>query len=208
MPTPSDELSQKPRYRIGGDKWQAICGFANPPGTEFDLEGWPEPWAEPLNEPARRITAYVQTHRFDAFKPETIRNEIVGGNFLPGVSGDTRRKAASFIPPEKQTDGMPAWRAIVDIQDEIYAEVRRFPGRDIKVGDVVVSLDWPARLNLFSRRDFEPDNLEAEAVEEYFAANRDNPNLLPSPWNWFTRSIVLPELPTPSRAGYPRFAAA
>ena len=68
---------------------------------------------------------------------------------------------------------------------------------DINLGKSLVHADVEFAWVAWPLDSFVAVNQSAEDVKSYYAENIDNPALLPSPWCYYRRGIVLPELPEP-----------
>jgi hypothetical protein len=183
-------FDQRSEIQIEGGKWQAINGIGAPPGTEFNHQGWPPNFeVEAINEPAKRVSAYNEKHRTDAFRPETPRSVGFGRYFLPAVT-DPRSSMVYIVPEDRAYPKMPRYKALRDLAEDWSSSRRRFPHRSIKEGEIVAIVSWPN----WTRDEFEPVNPSAEAVQAYYAAAKGHDHLLSSPWCEFYRDIFLPAL--------------
>ena len=77
---------EAPRYRT--IRTAALCGIAYPAGAEAPVSGWPSSDVEPMNESAKRVTAWLNRFGMHPLKPASIYNNLAGGIYLPGVLPD------------------------------------------------------------------------------------------------------------------------
>jgi hypothetical protein len=197
-----DNLNVVPRYRTSGKEWVAVNGIPSPPGTEFEAKYWPMwplttlPRLEAVNEPARRIMAYIDKFRMGYPVVDHLWSEQYDRYWLPEPADDYRSAMVRVVAEENVLPGMPQYRSLAKFNDGPLVPDRPFPHRVVKVGDIITVLTWPARL---SHHEFEPANREGELVWDYFERNKTHPALEQSPWCWFHRAIFLPDLPSVRR---------
>lgn len=176
-----EDVSMLPIYRTTAEPTY-VNGAPHHAGAEVNFHQWPRESLEPVNEPARRIIAYFQKHRFDGFLPrspfDADHRRFLLPAHLPGLP--TRRKPSL---PAAVSPGMPLYRTRIEMP---------FGHRVVAAGEVIALLAWPTvDMHLV------PVNYEAQRVVDYFEINEKNPRLLPAPWDEFEETLFLPDLPAP-----------
>jgi hypothetical protein len=161
-------------------------------GVEISVSGWPGADVEPINESARRIAGWLGRFGSHLLKPHSPSNALAGGIYLPGVLPDFGPVGVfnhhfdtpqnSTVAPVRESEvlaGMPLYTVNVDLhlgKTHVPAKTEfAFLGRPLE--------------------GFEPVNEGAKAVTAYYADNKDNPALLPSPWCCYRQDVALPDLP-------------
>ena len=121
------ELRATPRYRVL-EGYATVNGMAITVGYEFETVGWPTGAGkfEPLNQGATRVLAFWRANGGNLDRP-TPYDETLGRPYLPAPRGDTLRRQVLVLSKENVLPGMPAYRALTDI-NEVGAEpdLRRF----------------------------------------------------------------------------------
>ena len=181
-----------PRFRVTGPNFVVVGSMPQRPGFEFDLNsGWPPPaGVEPINESARSVAEFLALHRLNAYRPETVFNRQHQRFLLLEPDLDPRSVSVRVVPADKAVPGMPVWKSLQDFRAA--ASRQQFPHAKVGVGAELFIVQWPR--NFTVGFELNPASGEAELVAEYYAANRDNPAIAESPWDWYSQSLFLPEL--------------
>lgn len=167
-----------PLYRCTVDGY-----FGNVPrraGNEFATVAWPERGMEPVNDEARRVSAYLNRHYHNPYRPHSPKDAFTDEIYLPATY-PRQTGTGPARPDERDLEGAPRYRVR-------YAWTYRQAQAD--AGDVIVFLGWPTPdLNL------EAVNEVAESIVAYYRANEKNQRLPFSPWCEFRQGPFLPKLP-------------
>ena len=169
---------EAPRYKTV--RVIAPMGIPYALGAEIrTIAGWPKPGdVEPVNEAARRIMYYNGPAR-DGGMYSVPHNPLLNKTFLP----------AAPVVVDDVIAGMPLYTVSENRSVDVHprGSVRCVAGKPFAF------LGWPADY-------LAPANEPAEKVTAYFAANKDNPELLLSPWCMYEQTVVLPDLPETRRS--------
>lgn len=201
-----NEMHEVPRYRVTAKTGAMLLGgILLPQHSVTEWNGWPTMALEPINTPAHRIFKFWERNHSDPTVCGRYVNptsQITGtirlaSNAALGTRERDPHKSISFpripsIPkPAEMFPGMPVYRLL----DE---ECAWYGGEIVERGTEVIFLGWPPE------RLLDPANKPAELVLEYFLANAAHPRFeeIRAPWDEFTRSVVLPNLPAVRRPAY------
>jgi hypothetical protein len=162
-------------------------------GAVITTKDWPNlSKLEPANEGGKRLAAWASKHQFDFGKPVTPHSDLAGGVYLPAVlprqfpplsNAEKGSWLPSPVPPDQVTKKMPRYTTSGGLIGKV----------TVAAGEVFAYLGWPEAW-------FRPANPAAEMVSEYFAANRNNPAILPAPWCEYRLDLCLPTLPEKKNA--------
>ena len=116
-----------PKYRTTATVFVSGCQFGA--GHEFFYRGWPKAdmHLEPLNEGARRVSAFYKRHQFEPGLPQSPVDARTGKIFLPGQLPHIPSR--NFPPVVSAADapaGMPIYKSLWDAE---------FGGKLIKEGE-------------------------------------------------------------------------
>jgi hypothetical protein len=186
-------MTEAPRYRITA-AWLAVNGIPTPKGKEFESNGWPQnggAGVEPVNETARRVLAHQRAHNS---LPASPYDSEYGRTLLMAAQGfDASAPRLVAVAPDDELPNMPAYR-VVAVPMSGLGGGSRWSGREVRKDDTICYLHWP-----FPGTLLEPANKIAKQVADYLAANATHPKILGAPWDFFSRSVFLPELPRNTR---------
>lgn len=157
-------------------------GTPYPKGAVVTHQGWPrQPGLEAADDEAEKIMAYWVRHRHNPFLPAAPVDQATASIFLPGWLPEGLNGRWLAGRPKDAAEGMPLYSASHPAKlfdDEIWTDpAETFP-----------LIAWPLAA-------LTPANDPGKLVAEYFGNNHDNPALRYCPWNAFSGSLFLPELP-------------
>jgi hypothetical protein len=195
-----------PTYKIVYD-FTFIHGTPYRAGAEIEHRGWPGgpgisaagapagALLDPIDDAAKRITAYWNAHRVDPGLPNSPMDRA-GRFYLPAhLRGMRGRNFPNAVAPEEVVAGMPAYTSTIDqVLDwnDRTEEIPRgamFGRRAIAPGTKIYFLAWPE-----PEFGLEAANKTAKVVVEYFERGRGRSDLPPAPWNLFDDELYLPKL--------------
>jgi len=167
-----------PLYRCSVDGY-----FGNVPrraGNEFATVAWPERGMEPVNDEARRVSAYLDRHYHNPHRPHSPQDAFTGEIYLPATY-PRQTGTGPARPDERDLEGAPRYRVRYGW---------KYANREVAKGEEITFLGWPeADLQL------EPANETASRIADYYRANAKNQRLPFSPWCEFRQGPFLPKLP-------------
>jgi hypothetical protein len=169
-----------PRYRVISET-AVVNSVVYHRGAGVTSSGWPTVHMKPLDEEARRIADYYRRRHHAPGLPLSPYIAAFGCFYLPELLPDVPgRKINGWIKDDAALVGMPRYTT--------NSGVTELSGLTVMAGDEFTFIAWPSHW-------FVPVNDEAHRVADYFAEHCDNPKLPPCPWDEFTRSVFLPDLP-------------
>jgi hypothetical protein len=196
---------EAPVYVIANPAGLFLGGQMRKAGDEVGHAGWPKHGMTPLNESARRVSAYHARHGLEPFLPKGPLHHTHGfylPAMLPRITNDVRRGAfnphgselPSPVPESERTPDMPAYVAQERVLPQQRGQdgprtriIKQVGSRKLEPGEAFAFLGWPGP-------DFAPANAVAAKVAAYFAENGRHPDLLPSPWCCYRQALFLPVL--------------
>jgi hypothetical protein len=107
-PAEEHATDDMPRYRLIGPV--ELAGVRHQSGAEIALLGWPTVSMQPLNEPAKRIAAYLARHEGNTKLPRSPWCCYRAGPYLPALTVDEAAQVSERLRHEPRPTLRPPRR--------------------------------------------------------------------------------------------------